>query len=259
MAMNGPFADDFWKMRVLPSTWAFKIKRFPDGAVKKFKACFCACGNRQEHGVNNRETWSPVVNWSTICTIMILAAKERLVSAQCDITAAFVTAPIPPDEVVYVAQPCGFVQGTNKVLCLKTCLYGMRQSRRYFFQYLTEKLQKQGLESSDLVPCLFLGKDILAIIYVDDVLLYGRSEEAIDELITNLKNDDVRLRKEGTAKGYLGLKLERDRNKPILSQPGLIKRVIEGLSLSSKFSPTVSTPAEQAALPRDIDGKSATG
>ena len=62
MAMNGPFADDFWKackieldtlvhdmktwdlvprtpdIHVLPGTWAFKIKRFPDGAVKKFKA-----------------------------------------------------------------------------------------------------------------------------------------------------------------------------------------------------------------------------
>ncbi len=36
---------------------------------------------------------------------MILAAKEELVLAQCDITAAFVTAPIPPNEVVYVEQP----------------------------------------------------------------------------------------------------------------------------------------------------------
>ncbi|KAL7526938.1 hypothetical protein ACHAWF_001981 [Thalassiosira exigua] len=86
MAMNGAFADDFWKaceteldtlvndigaweivdrtpdMRVLPSTWAFKIKRFPDGAVKKFKARFCARGDRQEHGANYWETWSPVVN-----------------------------------------------------------------------------------------------------------------------------------------------------------------------------------------------------
>jgi hypothetical protein len=25
-------------MNVLPSTWAFKIKRYPDGTVKKFKA-----------------------------------------------------------------------------------------------------------------------------------------------------------------------------------------------------------------------------
>ena len=85
MAMNGPFADDFWKaceveldtlikdmkawdyvertpdMKVLPSTWAFKIKRFPDGLVKKFKARFCARGDRQEYGINYWETWSPVV------------------------------------------------------------------------------------------------------------------------------------------------------------------------------------------------------
>ncbi len=30
---------------VLPSTWAFKIKRYLDGRVKKFKARFCARGN----------------------------------------------------------------------------------------------------------------------------------------------------------------------------------------------------------------------
>jgi hypothetical protein len=30
---------------VLPSTWAFKIKRYPDGRVKKFKARFCARGD----------------------------------------------------------------------------------------------------------------------------------------------------------------------------------------------------------------------
>ena len=150
MAMNGPFADNFWKaaqveldtlendmktwdyvkrtpgMHVLPSTWAFKIKRFPDGLVKKFKARFCVRGDRQQHGINYWETWSPVVHWSTIHTIMILAAKERLVSSQCDITAAFVTAPIPKDEVVYVQQPRGFMKDPDSVLRLNSCLYGMK-------------------------------------------------------------------------------------------------------------------------------------
>lgn len=67
MAMRGPFQAEFYNaireelhtlynqfgcwelvprlphMRVLPSTWAFKIKRYPDGSVKKFKARFCVC------------------------------------------------------------------------------------------------------------------------------------------------------------------------------------------------------------------------
>jgi hypothetical protein len=29
-------------MNVLPSTWAFKCKRYPDGKIKKFRARFCA-------------------------------------------------------------------------------------------------------------------------------------------------------------------------------------------------------------------------
>ncbi len=32
---------------VIHGTWAFKCKQFPNGAVKKFKACFCACGDQQ--------------------------------------------------------------------------------------------------------------------------------------------------------------------------------------------------------------------
>jgi hypothetical protein len=43
-------------MKVLPSTWAFKIKRYPDGCIKKFKAQFCACGDRQTEGVDYFET-----------------------------------------------------------------------------------------------------------------------------------------------------------------------------------------------------------
>ena len=127
--MESPFVADFWKamevelntlqnemnawtyvdctpdMKVLPSTWAFKVKRYPDGSVKKFKARFSARGDRQVNGVNFWETWSPVVQWPTIRTVMILAAKEMWASAQCDITAAFVTASIRENEVVYVAQP----------------------------------------------------------------------------------------------------------------------------------------------------------
>jgi hypothetical protein len=70
-ATRGPFQEESWQaMRielntlindfdcweyvpnpgknVLPSTWAFKIKRYPDGRVKKFKAQFCARGDRQQ-------------------------------------------------------------------------------------------------------------------------------------------------------------------------------------------------------------------
>jgi hypothetical protein len=49
-------------MNVFPGTWAFKIKRYPDGTVKKFKACFCARGDCQKEGVDYFKTWAPVVH-----------------------------------------------------------------------------------------------------------------------------------------------------------------------------------------------------
>ena len=39
-------------MNVTPGAWAFKIKRYPDGPVKKLKAGFCARGDRQIKGVD---------------------------------------------------------------------------------------------------------------------------------------------------------------------------------------------------------------
>ena len=40
-------------MNVLPSTWAFKCKRFPDGSVRKLKARFCVRGDRQQEGIDS--------------------------------------------------------------------------------------------------------------------------------------------------------------------------------------------------------------
>jgi len=55
-------------MNVLPSTWAFKLKWFPDGSVKKFKGRFCALGDKQIQGIDFFETYSPVVQWNLLNT-----------------------------------------------------------------------------------------------------------------------------------------------------------------------------------------------
>jgi hypothetical protein len=152
-------------MNVLPSTWAFKIKRYPDGRVKKFKACFCTHGDRKKEEIDYFETWASVVQLSNVCIVMILAIKLKLISVQCDITAAFVYGRVPPTETIYVHQPRGFHCGKgDEVLHLKCTLYGLKQSSQYFFQYLTEHLVKQGLTASNLDPCLIISKRLVVVI-----------------------------------------------------------------------------------------------
>ena len=61
--------------KVIPSTWAFKIKRYPDGRLRKFKARFCVRGDRQEEGVDYHESYAPVVSWATVRMLMRIAIK----------------------------------------------------------------------------------------------------------------------------------------------------------------------------------------
>eukprot|EP00956_Cyclotella_meneghiniana_P018527 scaffold30921_cov46-Cyclotella_meneghiniana.AAC.1 len=121
-----------------------KLKRFPDGLVKKFKARFCVRGDRQNEGVDFFETWAPVVQWTTVGSMMTLAAKMELQSAQADITAAFVHTPLDPGEEIYVKQPRGHERhspdGKELVLKLHRSVYGLSQSSRNFFQYFKNHL-----------------------------------------------------------------------------------------------------------------------
>lgn len=165
-AMNHPNSEGFWQaakkeidtleemdvwdevprepwMNVLPGTWAFRIKRFPTGLIRKLKARFCARGDRQIENVDFFDTFAPVVSWTTVRLLLILSIELQLATKQVDYTAAFVHADIdlPPNykdmtpqeqqrQGVYIDMPRGFAkEGT--VLKLKKSLYGLRQSPRY--------------------------------------------------------------------------------------------------------------------------------
>ena len=51
---------------ILPGTWAFKLKRLPDGSSLKYKARYCVRGDKHVAGVDYVETYAPVVHLSTI-------------------------------------------------------------------------------------------------------------------------------------------------------------------------------------------------
>ena len=154
-AMNGPLKKGYWeaavkeietlqemdvwdvvpktsKMNVLPSTWAFKCKRFPDGTVRKLKGRFCVRGDRQKDGVDfdSDDIYAPVVSWQTVRLLLILSLVLGLETKQVDYTAAITHAPIG-DKEVYCDMPQGFKKDRH-VLKLKKSLYGLCQSPRNF-------------------------------------------------------------------------------------------------------------------------------
>jgi hypothetical protein len=113
--------------------------------------------------------------------------------------------------------------------------------------------------ASKFDPCLFISKSLIVIIYVDDILIYGKGDDEINELIERLKQDDNALHREGMAEGYLGVDIQRDGNQITLLQEGLTKQIITALGMDSKYSTHVDTPAETAVLGRDVEGEEASG
>jgi hypothetical protein len=92
-------------------------------------------------------------------------------------------------ESVYMVQPPGFIdsQNTSIVCHLKKAIYGLKQAPGAWFQRLSTKLLELGFHGSTLDISLFIynsgGVRLFILVYVDDIIITGFSNNAIDSLI----------------------------------------------------------------------------
>jgi hypothetical protein len=176
--------------------------------VKKFKAWFCARGDQQLEGVDFFETYAPVVQWTSVRLMLILEILLQLKSKQGNVTAAFLHGELSPDEKVYVEMPLGF-RRQGKVLKLKKTLYGLRQSLRAFWKYLTKAKEAVGMKVLKLDPCLFVGDCVMVVAFVDDILFWATDEAYINKLGSKLQEQGLILEQEDDAAGFHGVKMTK--------------------------------------------------
>ena len=104
---------------------------------------------------------------------------------------------------------------------------------------------------------------MIVITYVNYLLLYAFNDSDIDDLIAQLKADDIWISWVGTAEGFLGVLFGYTYGSTstsptiTLTQEGLAKWIVESLGLCTGYSTKLDTPAETSTLPKDIDGKPA--
>jgi hypothetical protein len=174
--------------KILPLTWIFKLKRFPDGSPRKFKARLCVRGDLQREGVDYFEKYAPVVAWSTVRMLLTLTAREGLKTRMVDFTNAFAQADL--EEELYVQLPPGSESktGEDTVLRLNKSLYGLVQAPLSWYTYLCKGLDECGFTPSQHDPCLFYNKEgVMVLVYVDDCIFFGKDIKKIDEVIEKLR------------------------------------------------------------------------
>jgi hypothetical protein len=68
--------------------WVFRIKRFPDGSLRKLKARLCATGYERTEGVEYTDTFAPVVNWTAVRFLLMISILLNNATKQVDYVAA---------------------------------------------------------------------------------------------------------------------------------------------------------------------------
>jgi len=252
--------------KAVPAIWSFRRKRAPDWSVIKWKARLCPHGGKQIEGVNFWATYAPVVTWSTTRLILILSLVTGMKSRQIDYIQAYTQAPV--DCEVYMHIPAQFIvkDGTLEfcsdptpgnseayVLLISKNLYGLKQAGNNWFDKLRDSLLSRGFRQSSVDPCLFIRKDLILIVYVDDCLLFAKEDKLLDSFVLSLQSE-FNLTCAGDVGAFLGIQFTRSSHGPLeLTQPGLISKIVKECGLDEE-SKRHNTPAVTKLLSKDCSG-----
>ncbi|CAI7902653.1 unnamed protein product [Closterium sp. NIES-54] len=107
--------------KAITSKWLFKIKSDADGKIERYKSRLVAKGYHQKEKVDYKELFAPVVEPTTLRTLLAGAAIKGWVVKQMDVTTAFLNGVL--EEEIFMAQPEGgpYVELVGCLMYLITC------------------------------------------------------------------------------------------------------------------------------------------
>eukprot|EP00253_Pinus_taeda_P032285 PITA_32285 len=101
--------NDVWEVvprpqdrSVVGSRWIYKIKYAADGSVEKYNDRFVAKGYAQKEGIDYGETFIPVARYTSIRTVIFLAAQMGWEFHWMDVKTTFLNGVIEEEEMGFV-------------------------------------------------------------------------------------------------------------------------------------------------------------
>ena len=139
---------------VVTCKWIYKIKHTYYESIEKHKEIFVARGLSKVEGIDYEETFALVARYTSIRTIIALAASMGWTLYQMDVKTAFLNGEI--EEEIYIEQPDGFVihEKESHVCRLKKALYGLKHAPRAWYEKIDGYLMSLGFNKSVVDPNL---------------------------------------------------------------------------------------------------------
>ena len=194
----------------VPMVWTHCRKHDPAGGILMWKARFWVGGHCQVYGDTYWSTFAPVVSWTTVRCIFVLALLLGWHMQSIDFIIAYTQAKVKTD--IYMTLPKGStipnVDPSKHLLQLRQNLYGLKDRQVTWHEHIKKGLQERGFVPSKVDPCFFIKGSVLMVIYTDDAAFFSPSSQAIDEEIASLKKA-FNLTDEGELQDYLGTRFIR--------------------------------------------------
>ncbi len=200
---------------VIPSVWAIKRKRdLTTGNVTKHKARLSLHGGKQEFGTNYYKTYAPVVTWFAIRLPIVFGILFDWALCQVDFIMAYPQAPIEMD--MYMELPTGIhtKHGNSKdhVLKLLANIYEQKQASHVWNSYLATKLREINFKQSLIDNCIFYRDNVIFIVYVNDGIFLGPSDQQLHDIINELCNLKLSIEDQGHPADYVGVSIKKLKN-----------------------------------------------
>ena len=114
------------------------------------------------------------------------------------------------------------------VLKLRHNVYGQKQAGRVWNQYLVTHLV-------NTLEYVFYRGNVIYVLYTDDSILAGPSQDEIDQAISDIKEAGLNITVEGDVQDFLGVNIERHDDGTItFSQPHLIDKILQTVRLGTE-------------------------
>jgi hypothetical protein len=221
--------------KIVDSRWTFKLKRGPEGLIERFKGRVVTKGYTQVEGLDYDEMFAPVVNFTSIHTLLALAAHLDLEIHQVDIKTAFLNGKL--NEEIYLRPPPGANTDKSLVWHLHRPLYRLKQSSRQWYQEVYAKFTNLGFTRLEADHSIFQrGKGsqlIIVAIYVNDMLIFAESINILMSFNRQLSNT-FPISDLSEARWILNMEIIRNQNDCTISisQERYVETILECYSMS---------------------------
>ncbi|XP_050374671.1 uncharacterized mitochondrial protein AtMg00810-like [Argentina anserina] len=233
--------------KVVGARWIYKIKFHSDGRIERHKARLVARGFTQTFGVDYKETFAPVAKMNTVRVLLYVAVNSGWSLFQMDVKNAFLHGEL--EEDVYMRLPPGHHQANEAgVVCkLHKAIYGLKQSPRAWYSKLSSVLLECGFKRSMADSSMFVRTGtfgrLIVLVYVDDLIITGDSNEEIQSLKGTL-HTKFAIKDLGALRYFLGIEMDQSPFGLFLNQRKYIVELLEETNMKASSSTPTPLPSK---------------